>query len=675
MEGANRSPPRPSQGPKAKFSVYQNPNFAAALTARSLQPSASALLLISSSFLASALSLLSITSREDSLVKSLTRIHVSFRTAQLLTKVLEAAVGLVFVATLSALIRALSLRNTKNALGVAARSLSAASPSKKPKEQKSLLTERQLGLLGLKPKPTEATVDAEPVKKPPKSRPVPSSEPLVPIRKSAFSYAPSRPSRIGSDAQSSGGGKKLAVSPISPSASLSQYTASPGTPWSRQSSGSAKGIQTEAMLEQFLADVDEKITESAIKAAATPSPTIRGFGIASPGSVATSATASGATRSTPLRPVRMSPGSHQKYTTPPKKGEGELHPPMSMEQAVEAFESLGVYPQIEWWRDRLRQWFSSNLVNPLLEKIETSHIQVMQAAASVGIPITVSQVGSGTPPTATLPINTSPIEGAREWQPTFTLDEDRLLHQLRAILLQARDQSISQVPLAGAQQPQPNPLLPVIQACVDAITEHQRLNTLMKGELIKGLLPQSSVRADYTVQRVRELAEGTCLKNYEYTGNGVGYDKADKKWTSELPTDSHLLLYLFCAFLEHPKWMLHVDPTSYSGAQSSKNPLFLGVLPPKEKFPEKYVAVISGIPAVIHPGACILAVGKQSPPIFALYWDKKLQFSLQGRTALWDAILLLCHKIKQGYGGIVRGVHLGSSAFNILPILDSAEES
>lgn len=53
------------------------------------------------------------------------------------------------------------------------------------------------------------------------------------------------------------------------------------------------------------------------------------------------------------------------------------------------------------------------------------------------------------------------------------------------------------------QQPQQNPLLPAIQACIDAITEHQRLNTLMKGELIKGLLPQSSVRADFTVQRVQ----------------------------------------------------------------------------------------------------------------------------------------------------------------------------
>ncbi|CAL8999461.1 unnamed protein product, partial [Prunus brigantina] len=57
-----------------------------------------------------------------------------------------------------------------------------------------------------------------------------------------------------------------------------------------------------------------------------------------------------------------------------------------------------------------------------------------------------------------------------------------------------------------------------------------------------------------------ELAEGPCLKNYEYLGSGEVYDKKHK-WTLELPTDSHLLLYLFCDFLEHSKWMLQVvDP-------------------------------------------------------------------------------------------------------------------
>jgi hypothetical protein len=46
-------------------------------------------------------------------------------------------------------------------------------------------------------------------------------------------------------------------------------------------------------------------------------------------------------------------------------------------------------------------------------------------------------------------------------------------------------------------------------------------------------------------------------------------------------------------------------------------------------FPEKYVAVVSGVPSALHPRASTLVLGRQSPPIFALYWDKKVQFSLQ----------------------------------------------
>lgn len=62
----------------------------------------------------------------------------------------------------------------------------------------------------------------------------------------------------------------------------------------------------------------------------------------------------------------------------------------------------------------------------------------------------------------------------------------------------------AKLPQANLQQtPQQNPLVPIMQECVDAITEHQRLHALMKGELVKGLLPQSSIRAEYTVQRIR----------------------------------------------------------------------------------------------------------------------------------------------------------------------------
>ncbi|KAL4332951.1 hypothetical protein GQ457_07G036130 [Hibiscus cannabinus] len=675
-------PPKPS-----KFAVYQNPTLSAALTATSLQPSKSTLLCIFclSSASASAFALLSITSRGTGLTDTLKFQNFSEEVAYIFAKGIQTASGVVFIGTIFALFKVLSLHRTRS-IG----SVPVVSPSKGTKDQPHL-SKRQLGLLGIKPKVEQVTPESS--KKPPKFKPPvkSSSDVLVPLHPQI--NGSDRKSRVNSNKSNTSGGNKM-NSFASPSRSmgspslyhvpasasaLSPLQTSPGqepvvkTPWSTKRASYTKEITTEEQLEQFLAEVDEKITESAGKLG-TPPATISGFGIASPNTVAGSANTSGTTRSTPLRAVRMSPGS-QKFTTPPKKGEGDLPPPMSIEESIEAFEHLGIYPRIELWRDRLRQWFSLVLLNPLLNKIETSHIQVMQAAAKLNISVTVTEVGSDLPTNGSS-ATSSKSERMKEWQPAFTLEEEGLLHQLSATLVQALKTSVSN-PLANQQQQQSpqNPLIPVMQECVNAITEHQRLHALMKGEWMKGLLPQSSVRADYTVQRIQELAEGTCLKNYEYLGGGEAFDKKNKKWTHELPTDSHLLLYLLCAFLEHPKWMLHVDPTSYAGAQSSKNPLFLGVLPPKDRLPEKYVAVISGVPSTLHPGACILAVGKQNPPIFALYWDKKLQFSLQGRSALWDSILLLCHRIKVEYGGIVRGMHLGSSALNILPVLDPQTEA
>ncbi|KAG9457544.1 hypothetical protein H6P81_002052 [Aristolochia fimbriata] len=659
----------------AKFSVYQNPAFTAALTVKSLYPSRSTFFCIFSVSAASAVAFFAVISRGDTFSYDFRLFHVSSTAAYLLTKALQVIAGVVFFATVCALIRAFSLRKTSiDAL-----------LSEFSSKGTSQLTLRQKGLLGFKPQQNRAP-ETQNGKKTTKVQ----SEPLVPVH-----HHPSPASgRVGTDRKklnASGGNPAASYtpskSPAGSGSSLSLVNASPSQPfdpsgslpWSKhQRSTPRKEITTEAMLVEFLAEVDEKIAESSAKVGSsdhvqiTPPPTVRSFGIATPGSAATSAPGSGTTRSTPLRPVRMSPAS-QKFTTPPKKGEGELPAPMSMEQTIQAFENFGIYPHIEHWRDRLRQWFSSVVLNPLVEKIETSHIQVVQAAAKVGFSITVNQVGSD-PVNSKVSPGVSAIDGTKDWQPTFILDEDGLLHQLRATLLQARDGLGSPLPSSFVQNPLQNPLLPVIQECLDAITEHQRLHALMKGEWVKGLLPHGSVHAEYTVQRIQELAEGTCLKNYEYLGNGEVYDKKKKKWTLELPTDSHLLLYLFCAFLEHPKWMLHVDSTSYASAQSSKNPLFLGILPPKERFPEKYVAIISSAPSVLHPGACVLAIGKQKPPVFALYWDKKLQFSLQGRTALWDAILLLCYRIKVSYGGVLRGLHLGSSALSILPVLHTETE-
>ncbi|KAD5961665.1 hypothetical protein R6Q59_014796 [Mikania micrantha] len=651
MESGGR---KDSVNPVTKFAVYQNPALSAALTKNSLRPSKSAFLFIISLSSASAFLLASFVLRENDIFDSSKLRYVTQDVAYVFLKVMQAFMGLVLIGSLFALLKAISLWKTKTV---------APAPASTSKDEPNL-SNRQLGLLGIKPK-FQQIESKEPSKAKTNTSP---SNTLVPLHQ-PFS-SPGHVAHINGEKLMTHSGNKIhsfstpskpQVSSVYLVPSVSPNIKTPpgpnhfvSTPWSGKRTSSTREISTEQQLEIFLADFDEKFSTSAGKMA-TPPPTISGFGISSP-----STSTSGTTRSTPLRPVRMSPGS-QKFSTPPKKGEGDLPPPMSMEESTDAFGRLGIYPQIEQWRDLIRQWFSSAVLNPLLYKIETSHIKVMEAASKLGISVTIRKVGTDLTVGATATVTSS--ERNNDWQPAYTLDEDGLLIQLRATL----DASMSRSPLGGPQQiPAQNPLIPVIQDCIDAITEHQKLLALMKGEWAKGLLPQSHIRADYTVQRIRDLAAGTCVKNYEYS---TDKNNSRKNWT-EVPTDSHLLLYLFCAFLDHPKWMLHVDPTCHAGVQSSKNPLFLGLLPPKDRFPEKYLAVISGVPSVLHPGACLLAVGKQSSPIFALYWDKKPQFSFEGRTALWDSVLLLCHKIKTDYGGIVRGMHLGSSALGILPILE-----
>ena len=64
--------------------------------------------------------------------------------------------------------------------------------------------------------------------------------------------------------------------------------------------------------------------------------------------------------------------------------------------------------------------------------------------------------------------------------------------------------AVPQTSLFGLQYMNQGKLVnPSIQECLNAVSEHQKLRALMKGDWRKGLVPLSSVTADYTVQRIR----------------------------------------------------------------------------------------------------------------------------------------------------------------------------
>ncbi|MCI16265.1 transmembrane protein 209, partial [Trifolium medium] len=83
----------------------------------------------------------------------------------------------------------------------------------------------------------------------------------------------------------------------------------------------------------------------------------------------------------------------------------------------------------------------------------------MNAAAKLGISITVNQVGNDMLSTGT-PSTLSSIDKTQEWQPAVTLNEDGLLHQLHSTLVQAIEASKSKSFVPNMQQsPQQGPLV------------------------------------------------------------------------------------------------------------------------------------------------------------------------------------------------------------------------
>eukprot|EP00850_Spirogloea_muscicola_P008360 SM000044S16007 [mRNA] locus=s44:565678:576581:+ [translate_table: standard] len=382
----------------------------------------------------------------------------------------------------------------------------------------------------------------------------------------------------------------------------------------------------------------------------------------------------------PLRPFRVSPG-----LAPPlakggaKRGERDLPAPMSLEEADEGLHRAGIAPGLmSLWRDQLRQWFAEHLLARLVGKMDSSPAEVVATAAKLGLPVRLEMLGadrgSG---------GNSEADGASGGLAQCSVhgtpvDEHLLLQHLRMALEAERDKpppapTPSLFGLQSSAPPAPGLVNPLITECLDAVKDHQQLRELLSGAWRRGFLPHAAPDATaYIVRRIRELAEGWCVRGFEWaprSASSGGSGSGQLGWSMDLPSDPHLLIYLFCALLEHPNWMLHLDSAAHTGVQAGGTSLYIGALPAVDRLPEHFVAILSGPPvtgALAGSGACILSFSKAVPPVFALFWDKKPQFCFQGRTALWDAVALLCHRVREAHSGALRGLSLASPSLDLM---------
>ncbi|CAI5999317.1 unnamed protein product [Closterium sp. NIES-64] len=274
-----------------------------------------------------------------------------------------------------------------------------------------------------------------------------------------------------------------------------------------------------------------------------------------------------------------------------------------------------------------------------------------------------------------------------------------------------------------------------------AIADYEHLRDVLRGHWAKGLLPRGSMPLEYSTQRIKALAAGSCLRCFQWSAGGsfltrdttrtpttssspaaaipssttasatpthhslhssfppealspapsspapsspssfspsqpssVSYSLQAAPegvflvpWTSDLPTDAHLLAYLFAAHLSHPHWLddylqsplpqqqqqqqvsaAAATMPATAASFAAQNPLVVGGSLPRDilvplssssssQSPSallggRFTAIVGSIPPAnvrVPPGADVLVITRDAPPVFVLFWECQPSFCLQ----------------------------------------------
>jgi len=154
---------------------------------------------------------------------------------------------------------------------------------------------------------------------------------------------------------------------------------------------------------------------------------------------------------------------------------------------------------------------------------------------------------------------------------------------------------------------------------------------------------------EYLVQRIRDLAHGGCMSAFKWNG-GAEYKR--KPWDETLPTDSRILIHLFCAYLD---------------ARLPGNLKY----PDGKTFTSKHFILVPDKPDLVDKKENMaIFMTRLYPPHFKVVVEGTVGNVKPGRHNLFHAILLFLHHIKVKEHGMLRRINLGMSGLNILWVLD-----
>ncbi|KAK7814096.1 hypothetical protein U0070_020955 [Myodes glareolus] len=138
---------------------------------------------------------------------------------------------------------------------------------------------------------------------------------------------------------------------------------------------------------------------------------------------------------------------------------------------------------------------------------------------------------------------------------------------------------------------------------------------------------------EYLFERIKELSQGGCMSSFRWNRGG---DFKGRKWDTDLPTDSAIIMHVFCTYLDsrlppHPKYPDGKTFTSQHFVQTPNKPVVC-------------------LPFLLHVQLC-------SMDVFRLF---------TGRNNMFHTLLMFLYIIKTKESGMLGRVNLGLSGVNIL---------
>uniref|UniRef100_A0AAR2LGD0 Transmembrane protein 209 n=1 Tax=Pygocentrus nattereri TaxID=42514 RepID=A0AAR2LGD0_PYGNA len=144
--------------------------------------------------------------------------------------------------------------------------------------------------------------------------------------------------------------------------------------------------------------------------------------------------------------------------------------------------------------------------------------------------------------------------------------------------------------------------------------------------------------------QIGELAHSGCMSSFRWNGGG---NLKNRKWDTDLPTDSAILMHILCTYLDsrlppHPKY------------------------PDGKTFTSQHFIQMPHKPDLSNENLFCIHQSSTNPPHYQLIYQGHIYSLPKGRNNLFHTVLMFLFIIKTKESGMLGRVNLGLSGVNVL---------